>query len=121
MQSNVTPQHADMKLILLTLSIFVFGCSAAPSTSVEDQLQQLQQSIATMKQTYDEKIRRNDEKIASLEQQLRSAGTLVPQSGTVSFTYFWLIPFQNLKINNIKFTSIFYSFQSRFRLLSQPV
>ena len=82
------------------------GCPASLSTSVQDQLQRMnleveqlkrnnEESIAALKriydekimtydekiQTCDEKIRRNDAKIASLEQQLRSGGTLVPQSG----------------------------------------
>ena len=60
-----------MKLILFTVSIFVFGCSATSLTSVEDQLQRMhlemeqlkrsnEESIAVigaLKQTYNEKIR----------------------------------------------------------------
>ena len=96
-----------MKFILFIVNIFVFGCSARPSTSVQDQLDRLQQSIAVLNQTYDEKIQTYDEKIqkydekiqmydeklkryddiiASLEQQLRFGRTFVPQSGTVSFS-----------------------------------
>ena len=112
-----------MKLLLFTISIFVFGCSATPSFSV-DQLQQIQQDMEQLKRsneessaaiavlnqmydekmkTYDEKLTRNDEKIASLEQQLRSGRTLVPQSGTVSFISFCLIHFYNIK-SNVQFT-----------------
>ena len=80
-----------MKLILFTLSIFVFGGSA----TFDDQLQQIQQEveqlkrgneeiigvIAALKQTYDERITTQDEKIASLEQQLKSLRMFLPQSG----------------------------------------
>ena len=59
-----------------------------------------------------EQLKRSNEesiaKIASLEQQLRSGRTLVPQSGTVYFTSFCLIPFQNLRTNNVKFTYALY-------------
>ena len=68
-----------MKLILLTVSIFVLGSLAKPSTSVNDPLQRIQQdvqqlktsneeTVAALKSTYDEKLRIQDEKIASLEQ-----------------------------------------------------
>ena len=70
-----------MRLLLLTTSIFVFGCSATTSTSIEDQLRRLEQKVKQLKQTYDEKIRTQNEKIASLELQLGSGQTLVPQSG----------------------------------------
>ena len=116
MPSNVT-YSTNMKLILFTASIFVFGCSARPLSSV-DQFQQIQQEVEQLKrsneesvavigelkqtydekiqtndekiQTYDEKLRRYDDKIASLEQQLSSGRTLVPQSGTVSFSVLYL-------------------------------
>ena len=52
-----------MKLILFTVSIFVLGCSAKSSTSV-DQFQQIQQEVEQLKRTYDEKI-------SSLDQQLK--------------------------------------------------
>ena len=38
-----------MKLVLFAVSIFVFGCSAGRSTSVEDQLQRMNLEIATEK------------------------------------------------------------------------
>ena len=89
-------QRANMKLILFTISIFVLGCSAAPSTSVnqfqliQQKVEQLERSnkesiavIAALKQTYDEKI-------ASLEQQLRSERTLVLQPGRDSIFYIFL-------------------------------
>ena len=118
-----------MKLILFTVSIFVFGCSATSLTSVEDQLRPMhlemeqlkrsnKQSVAFIEElkqtyddkihTYDEKLRRCDHKIASYEQQLRSGRTLVPQSGTVSFTSFCLIPSQNLRTNYLKTIYWFY-------------
>ena len=95
-----------MKLILFTASIFVFGCSATSSISVEDQLQRMQLQVDQLErsnensvafigelkrtyddkiQMYDEKIRRYDEKIVSLEQQLRLGRTLLPQSGPYLF------------------------------------
>ena len=109
-RSDVTrnTQHVNIKFILFTFSFFVFGCSATSSIPVGDQLEGLQQSVATLKQTYDEKISTYDEKIASLEQQLRSHRMLVPQSGSVYFTSFCLIPFQNMKTNNVKFTYVLY-------------
>ena len=56
-------------LILVSLSILVFGCSAGPLTFVEDPLQRIQneveqlkkrnkENVVALKQTYDEKIRR---------------------------------------------------------------
>ena len=88
-----------MKSILFTVSIFVFGCSAGRSTSVEDQLQRMQlqvdqlkrsneENIAELKQTYDEKIRAYDEKLSSLEEQVKAGNCLVPQTGPVLFTIF---------------------------------
>ena len=112
-----------MKLILVTLSIFVLGCSATSLTSVEDQLQQMNLEIEQLKRsneesvafieelkqtydgkirTYDEKMRRNDAKVATLEQQLRLRRTLVPQSGSVYFISFCLISFQNFRTNYLK-------------------
>ena len=82
-----------MKLILVTICAFVFGCSARPSISV-DQLQQIQQeieqlkrsnteNIAALKQSYDEKIRTYGENISSLEKQLRLGKKFVQQTGLV--------------------------------------
>ena len=83
-----------MKLILFIVGTFVLGCAATSSTSL-DQLQKIQKEvkqlkrsnressavITALKQTYDEKIKTQDDKIASLEQQLRSGLNLAPQSG----------------------------------------
>ena len=66
-----------MKFLLFTLNILVFGCIVTNSTCIEDQLQQLQQAVEQMKRSNEE----NDEKIASLEQELSSLRTLVSQSG----------------------------------------
>ena len=60
----------------------VYGCSATPSVFVNDPLPRIQnevkqlkrsneESIATLKQTYDEEMRTYNEKIATLEQQRR--------------------------------------------------
>ena len=64
-----------MKLILFTVGIFVFGCSARPSTSVQDQLQRMILEMEQLKKSNEEnvaalneKLRIQDGKIASLEQ-----------------------------------------------------
>ena len=105
-----------MKFLLNTISICVLRSLATPSTSVES-LQQIQQEIeqlkrsneesvaviAALKETYDEKIRTQEEeiriydvKIASLERQLRTGKTHALQTGPASFTSFYLILLQNL-------------------------
>ena len=103
--------QANMKLLIFTINIVFIGCLVAAPVSVNDPLHRIQQemeelkrsneeSIAALKQTYDEKIRtydekirtydekirtydqkirRNDQKIAGLEQQLRWKTN--PQSG----------------------------------------
>ena len=93
-------RNTNMKLILFTVSIFVFGCSAGRSTSVEDQLQRMQlqvdklkrsneESIAAVKHTYDEKIIAYDEKLSSLEEQVKGGKCLVPQTGPVYLPSFY--------------------------------
>ena len=75
-----------MKLILFTLSIFVLGCLAKPSTSV-DQFQQIQQQVEQLKRSNEESIaalkRTYDEKISSLEEQLKSGKNMVSQTGPI--------------------------------------
>ena len=73
-----------MQFLLYILSIFIFGCAARPSTSIEDQFHQIQQEVEQLKRTYDakistqdEKITRHDDKIASLEQQLQQKVDLI--------------------------------------------
>ena len=93
-----------MKFLMFIINVVVIGCLTAAPVSVNDPLHRIQQemeqlqrsneeSIAALKQTYDEKIgtydekirtydekiRRNDEKIAGLEKQLRWKTN--PQSG----------------------------------------
>ena len=89
---------------MFTVCIAVFGCSIAAPVSIHDSLQRLQQEveqlkqrneetnavILKLKQTYDEKIRRYDKKIASLEQQTKSGRNLSPLLGIMCFFFIFV-------------------------------
>ena len=83
-----------MKLILFTASIFVLGCSARPSASL-DQFQQIQQELEQMKRSNEESIaalqRFYDKKISSLEEQLKSGKNMVSQTGRIYLPYYSFI------------------------------
>ena len=91
-----------MKVFLFTVSIIVSACSA---TTIEDQLQRLQQEVEQLKRSNEESItalkQTYDEKIASLEQQIRSARALAPQSGLTiipdTFTHLFYYFLQGLR------------------------
>ena len=83
-----TISQANIKLLILTINIVAIGCLTAVPVSFNDPLQRIQQEMEQLKRSNEESISAMkttyDEKIASLEQQLRRESNVVPQSGLVS-------------------------------------
>ena len=85
------------------------------------------EKIESLEKNYGEKIgkleQNYEKKIASLEQQLKLGKNFKPQSSKLVLLFYQLL--RNLKRKDNLFTlsilHLFYHFQLKFRLLSQPV
>ena len=77
---SIKASNATIKLLLFTASLIFFCFSAAAPVSIDETLQRIQQEMEQLKENYDKKI-------ASLEQQLKQHGNLVPPSGKILTKY----------------------------------